>query len=78
MSPTGTEKILDRAWACRCFERVPTGFGRPCGDHDLNPDLRPLRELTPAAVLVPLVNHPGGLTALFTQRNSDMVARLAK
>lgn len=72
MTPSGAENILDRTWVRRCFERVPEGFGRPCGDHDLNPDLQPLRELTPAAVLVPLVNHPGGLTALFTQRTSHL------
>ena len=72
MNPIGPEQILDRAWACRCFEQLPSGFGRPCGDHDLNPDLKPLRELIPAAVLVPLVNHPGGLTTLFTQRTAHL------
>ncbi|MSO93810.1 MAG: CoA pyrophosphatase [Rhodospirillales bacterium] len=77
MSPNGGEpnagkEVFDRAWALARFDRVRAGFGRPCGDHDLNPDLRPLRQLTSAAVLVPLVNHANGLTALFTQRTAHL------
>lgn len=67
------DAVLDRAWALACFGRVPSGFGRPCGDHDLNPDLQPLRRLIPAAVLVPLVCRSEGLTALFTQRTAHLV-----
>jgi 8-oxo-dGTP pyrophosphatase MutT (NUDIX family) len=40
----------------------------PRGDHDLNPGRFPDRPLVPAAVLVPLVVHPTGLTVLFTLR----------
>ncbi len=38
------------------------------GDHDLNPGLEPRQPLVPAAVLVPLVDHPKGLTVLLTLR----------
>ncbi len=44
----------------------------PRGDHDLNPGLFPDRPLVPAAVLVPLVAHPGGLTVLFTLRTPHL------
>ena len=39
------------------------------GDHDLNPDMisPPSTALRPAAVLVPLVDHPGGMSVLLTQ-----------
>lgn len=42
----------------------------PRGDYDLNPDHRPARDkpLAEAAVLVPLVERPGGLTVLLTRR----------
>ncbi len=47
--------------------------GRPHGDHDLNPDLyEPCRALTPAAVLVPIVEREGGLTLLFTRRSDHL------
>ncbi len=42
------------------------------GDHDLNPTMRPREDLTPAAVLVPLVDRPGGLTVLLTQRTAHL------
>lgn len=46
------------------------------GDFDLNPDLRavipPGRVLRPAAVLVPLVEHPAGLTVLLTRRTEHL------
>jgi len=38
------------------------------GDHDLNPGFQPRQPLVPAAVLVPLVDHPEGLTVLLTLR----------
>jgi 8-oxo-dGTP pyrophosphatase MutT (NUDIX family) len=44
----------------------PTASQR--GDHDLNPDMFPDRTLVPAAVLVGLVDRPGGMTILFTKR----------
>lgn len=44
------------------------------GDHDLNPDLKPSAELklTPAAVLVGLVERPAGMHVLFTKRTPHL------
>lgn len=44
------------------------------GDHNLNPDLRPKPPLTPAAVLVPLVLRPDGMTVLLTKRTAHLAA----
>jgi 8-oxo-dGTP pyrophosphatase MutT (NUDIX family) len=44
----------------------------PRGDHDLNPGRFPDRPLVPAAVLVPLVVHPTGLTVLLTLRTPHL------
>ncbi|MBX6323953.1 MAG: CoA pyrophosphatase, partial [Rhodospirillaceae bacterium] len=53
--------------------RLSDGFDAPCrGDHDLNPDLRPGRLLTPAAVLVPLIDRPEGMTVLLTRRSDSL------
>jgi 8-oxo-dGTP pyrophosphatase MutT (NUDIX family) len=38
------------------------------GDHDLNPGMYPDKPLVSAAVLVPLVIHPDGMTVLLTLR----------
>jgi 8-oxo-dGTP pyrophosphatase MutT (NUDIX family) len=48
----------------------PTASQR--GDHDLNPDMFPDRTLVPAAVLVGLVDRPGGMTILFTKRTPHL------
>jgi 8-oxo-dGTP pyrophosphatase MutT (NUDIX family) len=46
---------------------------RPRGDHDLNPDLyMPGRSLTPAAVLVPIVERAPELTVLLTRRTDHL------
>ncbi len=46
------------------------------GDYDLNPDWAPqtdgARALTPAAVLVPLIERAEGITMLLTQRTHEM------
>lgn len=42
------------------------------GDHDLNPDLKPTGELIDAAVLIPIVDRPGGMTVLLTQRTEHL------
>lgn len=44
------------------------------GDHDLNPELKPAAEqrLIPAAVLVGLVERPGGMHILFTRRTPHL------
>jgi 8-oxo-dGTP pyrophosphatase MutT (NUDIX family) len=49
----------------------------PASDHDLNPEIAPpIDGLQRAAVLVPLVERPDGLTVLFTQR-ADRLRRHA-
>ena len=42
------------------------------GDHDLNPGMPRHKSLIAAAVLVPLVDRPGGLTVLLTQRTAHL------
>ena len=42
------------------------------GDHDLNPGFYPDRALIPAAVLIPLVAHPEGLSILLTLRTAHL------
>ena len=42
------------------------------GDHDLNPHIELLKTSRPAAVLIPLVRHKGGMTVLLTQRASHL------
>lgn len=45
------------------------------GDHDLNPGLTaPSTALRPAAVLVPIVDHPQGMSVLLTQRTAHLSA----
>jgi 8-oxo-dGTP pyrophosphatase MutT (NUDIX family) len=44
------------------------------GDHDLNPGMPQSDTLIPAAVLVPLVDRPEGLTVLLTQRTAHLNA----
>src|SRR5229473_3924321 len=45
------------------------------GDHDLNPGITPpSTALRPAAVLVPLVDHEGGMSVLLTQRTAHLSA----
>ncbi len=46
--------------------------GRERGDHDLDTGHRPTGVLTPAAVLVPLITHAGGMTVLLTQRTEHL------
>lgn len=44
------------------------------GDHDLNPGMAKPTELVQAAVLVPIVERPDGLTVLLTQRTDHLSA----
>ena len=45
------------------------------GDHDLNPGMtRPSAALQPAAVLVPLIDRPEGISVLLTQRTAHLKA----
>jgi 8-oxo-dGTP pyrophosphatase MutT (NUDIX family) len=42
------------------------------GDHDLNPGMRAAETIHPAAVLVPLIDRPGGTTVLLTRRTEHL------
>lgn len=42
------------------------------GDHDLNPEMQPDGDLREAAVLVPLVARPDGMTLLLTRRTDHL------
>ena len=42
------------------------------GDHDLNPGMPKPEKLKPAAVLVPIVDRPDGMTILLTQRTDHL------
>lgn len=50
--------------------RIPAVGSR--GDHDLNPGLAPRRPIRPAAVLVGIVDRPGGPTVLLTRRTERL------
>ena len=42
------------------------------GDHDLNPQMELPKTSRPAAVLIPLIRHKGGMTVPLTQRASNL------
>ncbi len=80
-------EALSAAMVARCFAEAPAprrraalmghapggADARPRGDHDLNPELyQPGRRLTPAAVLVPIVERAAGLTVLLTRRTDHL------
>ncbi len=48
------------------------GAAKPRGDHDLNPGMSAAGQLSAAAVLVPLVRRPAGLTMMLTQRTDHL------
>lgn len=69
------EAIIARLRASAAAEvRVRRGTGvHRRGDHDMNTDdMRHPGPLTPAAVLVPLVDREGGMTVLLTERNAHL------
>ena len=68
---------MQRADIKRCFDvlngqEMADRWSGQRGDHDLNPGMQPQDNLTPAAVLVPLVDRPSGLTVLLTQRTAHL------
>jgi 8-oxo-dGTP pyrophosphatase MutT (NUDIX family) len=74
-------RTIDRRWIVERFDdrrEVPAEPPQPVdlagerGDHELNAGMQPMQPLKPAAVLVPLIERPGGLTVLFTQRTSHL------
>ena len=64
-----TDRIIDRLRRHRPEDPAPDIRG----DHDLNPGMAVAPDLTPAAVLVGLVERAGGLTVLFTQRTDHLL-----
>jgi 8-oxo-dGTP pyrophosphatase MutT (NUDIX family) len=63
--------MLTRSRILECLKAAPAPGVRR-GDQDLNPDMAPRRPLTPAAVLVPLVDRAEGLTVLLTRRTDHL------
>ncbi len=61
----------EKAMKRRLATRRPAA-DRVRGDHDLNPDQTPPAKLRDAAVLVPLVDRPDGITLIFTQRTANL------
>lgn len=53
------------------FRRATAGE-RCRGDRDLNPDAGPYGDLRPAAVLVAVVDRPGGLSLVLTRRTDNL------
>jgi len=80
--PAGADRLDPRVGAptaadirTRFIRHLPgpdRGGGVPRGDHELNPGIIPAGDLRAAAVLVPLVDRPGGLTVLLTQRTAHL------
>ena len=62
--------VLDVAGLRERLKRTPPAFS-VYGDDDSGRDLA---AVTPAAVLVPIVDHPSGLTVIFTKRTSHLKA----
>jgi len=60
---------LERDWLA---DRLRQAGQKPRGDHDLNPGTQTSKPLTPAAVLIPLINHPQHTTVLLTRRTEHL------
>ena len=69
--PTLTTEDIRRHFTAR-VQGPDRGGGVSRGDHELNPGMNPVGELRAAAVLVPLVDRPGGLSILLTQRTAHL------
>ncbi len=79
MNLAGFEPVAVTAHALRCrfavLEERAAKSGRGVrGDHDLNPGMTPPAALRDAAVLVPLVERPDGLTVIFTRRTAHLAS----
>ena len=68
ISPTSLRSQVERA--VRALDDLPRGD--ELGDRDLNPSLPRARPHRPAAVLVPIVERPGGSTVLLTRRTDHL------
>lgn len=74
-SPSTRDWVVDRFVGRReipAHPEIPIEIGDERGDHDLNADMEPFRPFKPAAVLVPLVDRPDGLTVLLTRRTAHL------
>ncbi len=73
MTPDAPVADLEPYLARRLLPLGPFPSEASRSDFDLNPDGRVMdRVLTPAAVLVPLVERPTGLTVLLTRRSDSL------
>jgi 8-oxo-dGTP pyrophosphatase MutT (NUDIX family) len=63
---------IDAAHVVARFRDPPPMTPRVPGDFALNPGMAMAEPLVPAAVLVPLIVRPEGMTALFTQRTGHL------
>ena len=71
--PAGNDSIpLTAGDVRRRFQVLASNAPGLRGDHDLNPGMEPESAPREAAVLVPLVDHPLGLTVLLTQRTAHL------
>ena len=65
---------MTRDFVIARFAAAGTRLGEAArGDRDLNPDMAPCLPLTAAAVLVPLVDRPAGMTVLLTRRTDHLL-----
>ena len=74
---TAEEVVRRLAAAAHGLRRSPdlSPESPPRGDHDLNDrDMYPALPLVSAAVLLPIVTHPAGLSVLFTLRTPHLSA----
>lgn len=72
MSAAPARIPLDREAVVERLKRPRAPGPAVAGDHHLNPGMAVGAQLTPAAVLVPLIARPAGLTTLFTQRTGHL------
>jgi 8-oxo-dGTP pyrophosphatase MutT (NUDIX family) len=73
LGTAGSRPLTPEAVVARLAAAPPAGVRRSQdaalrGDHDLNPGMYPDKPLVSAAVLVPLIVHPGMMTVLLTLR----------
>ncbi|HSM19158.1 MAG TPA: CoA pyrophosphatase [Hyphomicrobiales bacterium] len=78
-SPFSAEEFRARACQCLSIDEARTGEAcKPTGDHIIDPGLSEAVEAIPAlrlaAVLVPVIAHPGEATVLLTQRTEHLPA----
>ena len=63
---------MDRNLIIEKLKTWQPGQGPDRGDYQLNPGMSQSGDLVPAAVLVPLVERPDGITTMLTQRTNHL------